>query len=399
MKNVNQDITVEHLKYSRRSQRLINGEVVKISPPSVQRSLVMQNIKSSDTSIERIIEEKLIEEGILFTKPEFIIGYIEGKPDFVIPSYRIAIFCDGDFWHGYDFKKDSIKNNTNFWNKKIEQNIIRDQDVTYKLKKDQWKVFRFWEHEIKSNPDRCVNQIVDYIYQIEESKKNFNFTFIDLFSGIGGFRIALEELGGRCLGYSEIDNKAIDTYKINFLGSQYHDEIELGDITKITKLPFEVDLIVGGVPCQSWSVAGKMRGFNDPRGKLWEDSIRIVKLNQPKVFVFENVKGLIDPRNKENLELIISSLEDAGYNLVPPKLLNSYDFGVPQNRDRIFIIGFRKDIKLQREFCYPGSLNIKTTIADVIESVNAKKINKIKIDPVKIHGDYIPKARNRFQKG
>lgn len=92
-------------------------------------------------------------------------------------------------------------------------------------------------------------------------------TFIDLFSGIGGFRLGLEELGFKCLGFSEIDKFAIQTYKANFNTAN---ELELGDVTKLGKLPFNnIDLIVGGVPCQAWSVAGKGKGFDDPRGKLW----------------------------------------------------------------------------------------------------------------------------------
>ena len=87
-------------------------------------------------------------------------------------------------------------------------------------------------------------------------------------------------------------------------------------------------MIVGGVPCQSWSVAGKMEGFGDSRGKLWEDTIRVVEKNQPKAFIFENVKGLFDPRNRKNLELITNSFEKAGYHVVPPTLLNSYELPI-----------------------------------------------------------------------
>ncbi|MEB3341439.1 DNA (cytosine-5-)-methyltransferase, partial [Okeania sp.] len=115
----------------------------------------------------------------------------------------------------------------------------------------------------------------------------YRFTFIDLFAGIGGFRIPLEKLGGKCLGYSEIDSDAIKVYQQNFL-NQYinNDEKYLEDITKISELPWQVNLIVGGVPCQPWSVAGKLRGFDDSRGKLWFDAIRIVEKNQPEAFIF-----------------------------------------------------------------------------------------------------------------
>jgi DNA (cytosine-5)-methyltransferase 1 len=105
-------------------------------------------------------------------------------------------------------------------------------------------------------------------------EKNCKFTFIDLFAGIGGFRIALEKAGGTCLGFSEIDKEAVKTYYDNFIPYNSN-ETDFGDITKLSLLP-QVDILVGGVPCQSWSVAGKMKGFEDPRGRLWMDTLRVV---------------------------------------------------------------------------------------------------------------------------
>ncbi len=102
------------------------------------------------------------------------------------------------------------------------------------------------------------------------------FKFIDLFSGIGGFRIPLEKLGGKCVGYSEIDPDAQKVYRQNFLGYVNADEIDLGDIRNIQEIPENLDLIVGGVPCQPWSIAGKLKGFDDPRGQLWFDVIRLL---------------------------------------------------------------------------------------------------------------------------
>lgn len=220
------------------------------------------------------------------------------------------------------------------------------------------------------------------------------FTFIDFFSGIGGFHIGLTNAGGKSVGYSEIDKKAIETYVANFPSSS---DKPLGDITKITELP-EVDMIVGGVPCQSWSVAGKKRGFDDPRGKLWYDAILMVKKAKPKVFIFENVKGLADPRNKDNLLLIKESLEAEGY-IVRHQLLNSFDFNVPQNRTRIFIVGFRKDqIKYSDKFQYPTPQKDNgKQLVDYLEGVNKQAYAKIKYRPEEIHGKFIPKARNAFQ--
>src|SRR5690606_10052133 len=128
-----------------------------------------------------------------------------------------------------------------------------------------------------------------------------------------------------------------------------------------------IDLIVGGVPCQSWSVAGKMKGFDDPRGKLWMDTIRVVELNTPKAFIFENVKGLMDPRNRANLDLIETSFRKLGY-AVQSKLLNSYDFGLPQNRDRIFIVGIRKNcLEGSLPFTFPLPIGKHATVSDILD--------------------------------
>ena len=222
---------------------------------------------------------------------------------------------------------------------------------------------------------------------------NKKFTFVDLFSGVGGFRIPLEKLGGKCVAYSEIDKNAIEVYKNNFSTSK---ETFLGDITVVKNIP-KVDLIVGGVPCQAWSVAGKKKGFDDPRGKLWEDSIRLVKKNLPKAFIFENVKGLYDPRNRGSLDLIISEFKKCGYDVFH-KVLNAYDFGLPQNRDRLFIVGFKKEQKVN--FDFPKPLNKSKTLIEIMDDlkINKKHLIKKKFLPEKIFGKKIPFSRNRFQK-
>jgi len=224
------------------------------------------------------------------------------------------------------------------------------------------------------------------------------FTFIDLFSGIGGFRIALEKLGGQCLAYSEIDKQAIKVYQENFISYFNKDEVELGDITKIKELPLNVDVVVGGVPCQPWSVAGCLKGFEDPRGKLWFDVIRLVSNSQPKAFIFENVSGLASPRNLDNLELIIQKLEHIGY-CVSWKVLNAYDFGLPQNRDRIFIVGIRHDLKTCQKYQFPNSLNIHPKVLDILDDFkNIKIIEKAKLNHHILFNGVIPPSRTRFQR-
>ncbi|MCE2701657.1 MAG: DNA cytosine methyltransferase [Nostocales cyanobacterium LE14-WE4] len=224
------------------------------------------------------------------------------------------------------------------------------------------------------------------------------FTFIDLFAGIGGFRIALDKLGGQCLGYSEIDKQAIKVYQQNFISYFNKHEIELGDITKISQLPHSVDIIVGGVPCQPWSVAGCLRGFEDKRGKLWFDVIRLVNKNQPKGFIFENVSGLASPKNRDNLELILSELTNIGY-CVKWKVLNAYDFGLPQNRDRVFIVGIRRDIERCQEYKFPKPLNIHPKVIDILDELkNINFVEKVKLDANTLFKGVIPPSRTRFQK-
>jgi DNA (cytosine-5)-methyltransferase 1 len=162
-----------------------------------------------------------------------------------------------------------------------------------------------------------------------------NFTFIDLFAGIGGFHQALKELGGKCIFASEIDKYACDTYEVN------HGMRPQGDITKIDaqNIP-DHDILCAGFPCQPFSVAGKREGFNDTRGTLFFEIIRILKAKQPKAFILENVKGLKNHNNGETLKAMLKELVDAGY--VPSwRILNTKDHGIPQNRERIFIVAIK----------------------------------------------------------
>ncbi len=164
-----------------------------------------------------------------------------------------------------------------------------------------------------------------------------NWTHIDLFAGIGGFRLAVARNGGRTIGYSEINADAISAYEANYVDSR---ETNFGDITKLNELPPH-DFMTGGVPCQSWSIAGRNLGFDDDRGQLWNDAVHLLNKSRPKAFLFENVKGLVDPRNKDALAYIMRRISEAGYH-ASVHVLNSFDYGVPQSRVRIYIIGFQE---------------------------------------------------------
>ena len=160
------------------------------------------------------------------------------------------------------------------------------------------------------------------------------FTFIDLFAGIGGIRIPFEELGGTCVFSSEWDKNAQKTYFANF------GEVTAGDITKISELDIpDHDILLAGFPCQSFSIMGKQLGFADTRGTLFFDIERILRAKRPSAFLLENVKQLTTHDKGRTLGVILSKLEQLGYH-VHWKVLNALDFGLPQKRERIFIVGF-----------------------------------------------------------
>lgn len=190
------------------------------------------------------------------------------------------------------------------------------------------------------------------------------FKFIDLFAGIGGFRLAFQNLGGNCIFTSEWDKYSKKTYQANF------GEVPFGDITKKAVkdyIPDNFDILCAGFPCQAFSIAGRRGGFEDTRGTLFFDVAEIIKNKQPKAFFLENVKGLRNHDKGKTLNTILNTLRaDLNYYVPEPEIINARDFGVPQNRERIFIVGFRKDIEIQA-FDYPKPINKQVTISAILE--------------------------------
>lgn len=184
------------------------------------------------------------------------------------------------------------------------------------------------------------------------------FNFIDLFSGIGGMRIPFDELGGRCVFSSEIDKFAKIVYEENF------GEKPCGDITSINEnqIP-KHDLLCAGFPCQAFSNAGLRKGFNDTRGTLFFDIARILDFHKPKAFLLENVKGLKSHDGGKTFRKIIKTLNEIGYQTIESKVFNSKDFGLPQNRERIFIVGFWNYV----DFRFPLEPKIKTRLGSILQ--------------------------------
>ena len=178
--------------------------------------------------------------------------------------------------------------------------------------------------------------------------------FLDLFAGIGGFRLGMESAGHECVGFCEIDKFARESYKAihNTKG-----EIELHDITAVSDESIRgigsVDVICGGFPCQAFSVAGARRGFEDTRGTLFFEIARFASILRPKYLFLENVKGLLNHDKGNTFEVILSALDELGYD-VEWQVLNSKNFGVPQNRERVFIIGHLRGERTRNVFPISG---------------------------------------------
>lgn len=204
-----------------------------------------------------------------------------------------------------------------------------------------------------------------------DTMKRKVFTFIDLFAGIGGFRIALERNGGRCVFSSEWDKNAQATYRENF------GEIPYGDITQERtkeKIPEHFNILCAGFPCQAFSIAGKQLGFDDTRGTLFFDVADIIARRQPEAVFLENVKNLCSHDGGRTFAIIKSRLEELGYSVFY-KVMNATEYAnVPQNRERIFIVAFNKTkVKDFALFEFPAQVRLTKSIHDCIDESVADK--------------------------
>lgn len=228
------------------------------------------------------------------------------------------------------------------------------------------RTLRRWENG-ESSPSPLVYKAImsfaadtPYVKEVD----NAEFTFIDLFAGIGGIRIPFQELGGKCVFTSEWDKFAQKTYHVNF------GDIPNGDITKITneEIP-DFDVLLAGFPCQPFSQAGLKKGFSDTRGTLFFEIERIIKAKRPKAFLLENVKQLRGHDKGRTLKVILEHLDDLDYQ-VTYDVLRAADFGVPQNRERIYIVGFNRSyygIDKEYKFSFPEPTHQKTRLGDILE--------------------------------
>jgi DNA (cytosine-5)-methyltransferase 1 len=193
-------------------------------------------------------------------------------------------------------------------------------------------------------------------------------TFFDFCSGIGSAHLAFKKLDLECVGYSEIDEKAIKTYKL-FYGTKYKN---YGDLMKINPEHLnDFDILVAGFPCQAFSILGYRKGFDDDRGKIIHGLSRIIETKKPKAFLLENVKGLLSINNGNTMQFILEILKNCGYQVFY-KVLKSSDFGIPQKRERIYFVGIRNDLyEKDKQFEFPEKENNKLpTLKDFLIEEN-----------------------------
>ena len=420
--------------------------------------------KSKGTKIELLLGKVLWNSGIRYRKND---KGIHGTPDFTLRGFRIAIFCDGEFWHGRDWEvnKEKIKSNHSFWYAKIERNIQRDREITLQLESEGWKVFRFWETDIRKHTDQLVGQVLAYIqqqqilknklqftaltngqkipvqlkpgpqlavvshylynqeqpsaqpfeqsaksiisnlYDVDEESTAINtlvaepeiqyslgsnlhtapflpcldttFTFVDLFAGIGAIRLALQQLGGRCVFCSEANPEAQSTYLLNF------GEVPFGNITDEavkSLIPITFDLLCARIPAQRITCTRK-KGIEPLRNTLFYHFAEILVSKRPKAFLLETDERMLILAKGETLKTLISCLSDAisgkangtadgmqnnsvnssangkannsvngsaqstqGYNILEPITLEGSAIETASHKHRTFLIGFRKDI-------------------------------------------------------
>lgn len=228
------------------------------------------------------------------------------------------------------------------------------------------KLVRAWEAGTEIPSDKNYSKIIHFANErpYAEFEGNTEFKFIDLFAGIGGIRIPFQELGGKCVFSSEWDKFAQKTYRVNF------GEMPQGDITQIESdsIP-DFDVLLGGFPCQPFSSAGLKKGFDDTRGTLFFEIERIMRDKRPKVFLLENVKQLRSHDRGRTLKVILEHIESLDY-YVKYEILRAGDFGVPQNRERTYIVGFDKhyyNLSENYDFQFPVPTFEKTRLGNILE--------------------------------
>ena len=259
------------------------------------------------------------------------------------------------------------------WDREGKLSAVREPMSNYRVyQKEQFSLFSDFF------PENKVEDTSNFV------KPENEYTVLELFAGAGGLAIGLEKSGIKCVALNEIDKYACQTLRSN--RPNWH--ILEGDIKKFyfSQYHNKIDIVTGGFPCQAFSYAGKKLGLADARGTLFYEFARVVKEVNPPICIGENVRGLLSHENGKTLQGMISILDEIGYNVVPVKVLKAIDYNVPQKRERLILVGVRKDINIKYE--YPKPYSKKYNLSDAL-----KKGNLFDSDVPKSAGSKYPKSK------
>lgn len=314
-----------------------------LKPASRFSSAVKQRNRSANTQQERVLKRELRRLGLRFRSN---VRYLPGRPDIVFPNEKLVVFCDGDFWHGRKWgslkRKLAHGTNAKYWSAKIASNIRRDTLNTNLLRRQGWQVIRVWETDVRRDPKAIALHIRNSAARrkhLSHLNGKQQLRFVDLFAGLGGFDLALKRLGHVCVFACEQDETLRDLYEKNF-GLRPEGDIRTFSISKIP----QHDILCAGFPCQPFSKAGFQEGFKCPTdGDLFDYVVRVAKYHKPMYVILENVPNLKRHNKGKTWESLASRLAHIGYH-IDSRQLSPHQFGIPQIRDRVFIVGSRSGL-------------------------------------------------------
>ena len=315
------------------------------SRPIADVSVAMSGVRSEGTHPERLLRTALRRAGIRSFRT--CDTSLPGKPDIVIPGKGLAIFVDGDYWHGNQYRLRGFNsfhdqllgiNNAEYWSQKIERNIDRDFKRTQELMAAGWRVIRFWESSIASSPENCVAAVVQALERKRPTSSSLlpARTVIELFAGIGLVRLGLRRAGWRTIFANDNDTEKFELYRANF-GDERFDLRSIHDLAA-ADLPAS-SLVTASFPCNDLSLAGARNGLNGQHSSTFWALIRLLhekKQARPPIVLLENVLGFITSRGGSDLESALLALNNLGYSC-DVFVLDAADFA-PQSRVRLFVI-------------------------------------------------------------
>ena len=322
---------------------------------SEEISEVMRKVRSVDTAPEIVLQSVLRERGVEYNVHP---ADLPGKPDIVLTKERVAVFVDGEFWHGMQWRRrrraaleEQFKESRNreYWIKKIRRNMQRDCSNTSELLKQGWKVIRFWEKDVLKNPEMCAEMTIQ-LRDTPVARDGFSVlpekTFAEFFAGIGLMRMGLERQGWTLAFANDIDPLKLEMYQGQFGDTNGH--FNLGDVhaLSVDRVP-TVTLATASFPCNDLSLAGARAGLGGKQSSAFWGFIRILTEmghRRPPLVLIENVPGFLTSRGGSDFKEALKALNDLGY-AVDSFILDAVRF-VPQSRQRLFVVGLL-DVQLK----------------------------------------------------